>query len=75
LGVDDYNKFLEDLAKNKKVDLEEIKSKMASCGAPGFTGVSVGTVRITAYILMTVFKIFSERGKLIEIGRWLSSGL
>ncbi|KAJ9578532.1 hypothetical protein L9F63_005261 [Diploptera punctata] len=34
------NKFLEDLAKNKKVDVEEIKNKMASCGAPGFTGTS-----------------------------------
>ncbi|PNF24185.1 TPPP family protein CG45057 [Cryptotermes secundus] len=42
LGVDDYNKFLEDLAKNKKVDVEEIKSKMASCGTPGLTGVSGG---------------------------------
>jgi hypothetical protein len=41
LGFDDYNKFLEDLAKNKKVDLEEIKSKMASCGTPGLSGVSV----------------------------------
>jgi hypothetical protein len=41
LGFDDYNKFLEDLTKNKKVDLEEIKSKMASCGSPGFTGVTV----------------------------------
>jgi hypothetical protein len=40
LGVDDCNKFLEDLAKNKKVDLDEITSKMASCGAPGFTGDS-----------------------------------
>lgn len=42
LGFDDYNKFLEDLAKNKKVDLEEMKSKMASCGSPGLTGVAGG---------------------------------
>jgi len=41
LGFDDYNKFLEDLAKNKKVDLEEMKSKMATCGSPGLTGVAV----------------------------------
>jgi hypothetical protein len=41
LGFDDYNKFLEDLTKNKKVDLEEIKSKMTSCGSPGLTGVAV----------------------------------
>jgi len=41
LGFDDYNKFLEDLTKNKKVDLEEMKSKMATCGSPGLTGISV----------------------------------
>jgi hypothetical protein len=57
LGVDDYNKFLEDLAKNKKVDLEEIKSKMASCGTPGLTGVSVRTIHIITYIYMIVLKI------------------
>lgn len=31
----DYNKFLEDLAATKKIDLAEVKSKMVSCGAPG----------------------------------------
>ena len=41
LGFDDYNKFLEDLTKNKKVDLEEMKSKLATCGSPGLTGVAV----------------------------------
>ncbi|XP_018319221.1 TPPP family protein CG45057 [Agrilus planipennis] len=35
----DYSKFLEDLAKSKKVDLEEMKHKMANCGQPGFSGV------------------------------------
>lgn len=35
VGVEDYKKFLEDLAKNKKVDVEEIKAKMAGCGQPG----------------------------------------
>jgi len=39
LNFEDYNKFLEDLAKNKKVEVEEIKNKMATCGQPGFTGV------------------------------------
>lgn len=38
---DDYQKFLEDLAKNKKVEVDEIKNKMASCGQPGFHGVGV----------------------------------
>jgi hypothetical protein len=56
LGADDYNKFLEDLAKNKKIDLDEMKSKMASCGTPGFTGISVRTVCFVAYILVASFK-------------------
>lgn len=37
----DYNKFLEDLATTKKVELSEIKSKMAGCGAPGVLKVDV----------------------------------
>ena len=41
MGFDDYNKFLEDLPNNKKVDLEEMKSKMDLCGSPGLKGVAV----------------------------------
>ncbi|KAG5679410.1 hypothetical protein PVAND_008977 [Polypedilum vanderplanki] len=39
VSILDYNKFLEDLAKTKGVDLSEIKNKMANCGAPGATTV------------------------------------
>lgn len=35
LNVTDYEKFLEDLAKTKKIKLTEIKDKLAGCGAPG----------------------------------------
>lgn len=38
---EDYQKFLEDLAKNKKIDVEEIKNKLASCSQPGLTGVAM----------------------------------
>ncbi|XP_055324863.1 tubulin polymerization-promoting protein homolog [Sitodiplosis mosellana] len=31
----DYNKFLEDLATTKGVDVEEMRQKMATCGDPG----------------------------------------
>lgn len=41
LTLSDYNKFLEDLATTKKVDLAEIKDKLANCGAPGVPQVSV----------------------------------
>ncbi len=45
LTLSDYNKFLEDLATTKKVDLAEIKNKMASSGAPGVAQVSVSIRR------------------------------
>lgn len=38
---DEYQKFLEDLAKTKKIEVNEIKSKLANCGQPGLHGVSV----------------------------------
>lgn len=36
----DYQKYLEDLAKTKGVDLAEIKGKLAGCGAPGSNSAS-----------------------------------
>ncbi|XP_022113629.1 tubulin polymerization-promoting protein homolog [Pieris rapae] len=35
VGIEDYQKFLDDLAKNKKVDIEDIKKKLTTCGQPG----------------------------------------
>ena len=40
LSVEQYKAFIEDLAKSKKVELAEMKNKMAHCGPPGFTGTS-----------------------------------
>ncbi|KAG7190365.1 hypothetical protein KM043_006476 [Ampulex compressa] len=40
LGLEQYKAFLEELAKSKKVDLAEMKKKMASCGPPGVTSGS-----------------------------------
>lgn len=37
VGLEDYQKFLDDLAKNKKVDVEEIKKKLTTCGQPGLS--------------------------------------
>ncbi|SPP87072.1 blast:TPPP family protein CG45057 [Drosophila guanche] len=42
ISLTDYNKFLDDLAKTRKVELAEIKQKMAGCGAPGVAQVSAG---------------------------------
>lgn len=44
----DFNKFLEDLATTKKVELSEIKEKLANCGAPGVLKVDVSDVYIIA---------------------------
>ncbi|XP_018310592.1 TPPP family protein CG45057 isoform X3 [Mycetomoellerius zeteki] len=42
LGLEQYKTFLEELTKSKKVELAEIKKKMANCGPPGFTGGASG---------------------------------
>ncbi|XP_031639744.1 tubulin polymerization-promoting protein homolog [Contarinia nasturtii] len=40
VGFVDYNKFLDDLATTKKVDLAEVKNKLANCGSPGLAQIS-----------------------------------
>ncbi|KAL0122115.1 hypothetical protein PUN28_007113 [Cardiocondyla obscurior] len=42
LGLEQYEAFLDELAKSKKVELAEIKKKMATCGPPGVTGATSG---------------------------------
>ncbi|XP_011864867.1 PREDICTED: TPPP family protein CG45057 isoform X3 [Vollenhovia emeryi] len=42
LGIEQYKTFLEELTKSKKVELAEMKKKMANCGPPGFTGGAAG---------------------------------
>lgn len=37
VGLDDYQKFLDDLAKSKKMELDDIKRKLTTCGQPGIT--------------------------------------
>lgn len=37
VGIEDYQKFLEELAKSKKTELEDIKKKLTSCGQPGIS--------------------------------------
>ncbi|XP_050075488.1 tubulin polymerization-promoting protein homolog isoform X2 [Anopheles maculipalpis] len=70
LTLDDYNKFLEDLAKTKKVELDEIKNKMANCGAPGVHNATPGKAADTVARLTDTSKYtgshkqrFDETGK------------
>lgn len=41
LNLAQYNAFLEDLASTKKVNLDEIKNKLTSCGEPGVQKATV----------------------------------
>lgn len=55
ISFSDYEKFLEDLAKSKKVELDEIKKKMTDCGAPGFTGAVVSIKVIYDFFKVCLF--------------------
>lgn len=51
ITLEDYKKFLEDLAKAKKVELSEIEQKLAGSGAPGIHGASVSSSHLKRNIL------------------------
>jgi len=38
LSFADWNKYLNEIATNKKVDVNTIKTKLVDCSEPGFTG-------------------------------------
>lgn len=67
----DYNKFLDDLATTKKVDLAEIKQKLANCGAPGvaqITNVSIAASpnQLTSNSLCLLFDFYVPMSVLLE---------
>lgn len=61
LGLEQYKTFLDELAKNKKVELTEIKKKMANCGPPGVTagasGVRIKFIYLTLHFNSTEFDV------------------
>ncbi|XP_017891602.1 TPPP family protein CG45057 [Ceratina calcarata] len=72
LGIEQYKAFLDELAKSKKVNLTEMKKKMANCGPPGVTvgGSGAGKAASTVDRLTDVTKYtgshkqrFDEAGK------------
>ncbi|CAG2059856.1 unnamed protein product [Timema podura] len=70
ISLEDYRKFVEDLAKSKNLDPEDLMSKLMGCGAPGTSGttqaVKVGAVdRLTDTNLYTGMhkERFDEEGK------------
>lgn len=40
LTFSDWNKYLDEIAKNKKTDANVLKGKLVECGKPGFTGAT-----------------------------------
>merc|ERR1719225_2042490 len=40
LSFTDWNKYLDEIANNKKVDANALKGKLVECGKPGFTGAT-----------------------------------
>ncbi|XP_023934237.2 tubulin polymerization-promoting protein homolog [Bicyclus anynana] len=72
LGIDDYQKFLEELAKSKKVELEDIKKKLTTCGQPGVSthlpkstaaAATVGRLTDTSKYTGSHKQRFDESGK------------
>lgn len=55
VGYNDYLKFLDDLAKTKSADVNEMKNKLAECGPPGANskaGVSLLLIIFHNYIYL-----------------------
>jgi len=68
--LSDYKKFLEDLAKTKNVDLEEIKKKMVECGAPGTaTNVPKGGAGVVSRLTDTSKYTGSHKQRFDETGK------
>ena len=45
LSFVEWNKYLDEISKNKKVEVNIIKDKLVHCGKPGFTGATVRKAR------------------------------
>ncbi|XP_059609150.1 tubulin polymerization-promoting protein homolog isoform X2 [Phlebotomus argentipes] len=70
VSFEDYNKFLEDLAKTKGANLEEIKSKMSNCGQPGVQQLTAGKASATVNRLTDTSKYTgSHRERFDESGK------
>ena len=52
LPLEDYQRFIDDLAKSKGVQANEIREKMANCGLPGLSGVTVIIISLFFHIFL-----------------------
>lgn len=61
LTLEQYKAFLEELAKCKKVELNDIKTKMANCGPPGISNMAVVgwiTILTLIFIKKSTYEIY-----------------
>nr|XP_018906266.1 PREDICTED: TPPP family protein CG45057-like [Bemisia tabaci] len=50
VSLKDYNQFIEDLAKTKGVEADEIRNKLADCGAPAVGGAGAENKKVEATV-------------------------
>lgn len=55
LTLAEYNQFLDTIAKNKKVDVAEIKSKLTSAGPPSTTKTTVSNYCLFLFEFYFIF--------------------
>jgi hypothetical protein len=53
----EWNKYLDEIAKTKKMDVDLIKEKLVVCGKPGFTGATVKPFFVRRYLQYLISKI------------------
>jgi hypothetical protein len=53
----EWNKYLDEIAKTKKMDVNLIKEKLVVCGKPGFTGATVKPFFVRRYLQYLISKI------------------
>ncbi|KAK7079323.1 hypothetical protein SK128_021127 [Halocaridina rubra] len=59
----EFEKYLDEIAKSKKIDVKDIKSKLQDCGAPGTSGTT-SVVKSSAIDRLTDTKKFTGSHKL-----------
>lgn len=67
VGIEDYQKFLDDLAKSKKIELDDIKRKLTTCGQPGISTHVSFVLCTTYYWGGELCRFDSLRGKQVKI--------
>lgn len=63
LSFADWNKYLDEIAKNKSIDANEIKGQLVNCGKPGFSRTTVKVYKKSIEIVEKYTSFFPGRCK------------